>query len=301
MTDESTNAPGETSAVAIAGERLAKARREREIPIHDIAKALHLDEPKVRALEQNEFASLGAPVFAKGYLRKYAELVGVPVDEVLSDYQRFDRSPPVLPIVSRRPKPPREISPGPWLAGLLVLALLAGGAWFWRSGGVDRLLAGRTLPVPTQPAAEERAPRRDVPAPPASTAPEVEPGIEPPSPAAGELPPAGPETVSPAADAAGQPAPEQVPAESAAVASGEVELGLSFSGDCWTEVSDADGEQLFFGLGTEGRTVSVSGKAPLHVLLGDSQYAAVTVDGSEFPIPASARRGQTARLTITRQ
>ncbi len=58
-----------------------------------MAKELHLDEPKVQALEENQFDVLGAPVFAKGHLRKYAELVGVPVDD--------GRQPHVRPI--RRP------------------------------------------------------------------------------------------------------------------------------------------------------------------------------------------------------
>ena len=37
------------------GERLAEARRERQIAVIEIAKELHLDEHKVRALERNEF------------------------------------------------------------------------------------------------------------------------------------------------------------------------------------------------------------------------------------------------------
>ena len=67
----------------LAGQRLAIARRENDISIADISKELHLDEPKVQALEENLFDQLGAPVFAKGHLRKYAELVGVPPGEQL--------------------------------------------------------------------------------------------------------------------------------------------------------------------------------------------------------------------------
>ena len=37
------------------GQRLAEARRERQISVLEIAKELHLDEPKVRALERNDF------------------------------------------------------------------------------------------------------------------------------------------------------------------------------------------------------------------------------------------------------
>ena len=60
-----------------AGERLADARREQQIPVLAIAKELHLDEYKVRALESNDFEVIGAPVFAKGHLKNYAQIVKV--------------------------------------------------------------------------------------------------------------------------------------------------------------------------------------------------------------------------------
>ncbi|MGH8167627.1 MAG: DUF4115 domain-containing protein, partial [Woeseiaceae bacterium] len=77
-----------------------------------------------------------------------------------------------------------------------------------------------------------------------------------------------------------------------------IELSLTFSGDCWTEVTDAAGERLFFGLGSAGRTVSVEGEGPLQVLLGDSANAELAVNGVDYAVPNSARRGDTARLTI---
>ncbi len=59
------------------GERLAAARAEREVSVTDIAKELHISEDKVEALERNDFDTLGAAVFARGYIRKYAQLVGL--------------------------------------------------------------------------------------------------------------------------------------------------------------------------------------------------------------------------------
>jgi cytoskeleton protein RodZ len=79
-----------------------------------------------------------------------------------------------------------------------------------------------------------------------------------------------------------------------------VELRLAFSGDCWTEVTDATGKRLYFGLGSAGRDVTVEGEPPLQVLLGNSVNATLLVNGASYPIPSSARRGDTARLTITK-
>ena len=93
--------------------------------------------------------------------------------------------------------------------------------------------------------------------------------------------------------------PEEPPTQSAAAASGpQTELELTFTGNCWTEVTDTNGERLFFDLGTEGQSVQVSGSAPLRVLLGSYANVSLAVNGRDYPIPASARRGETARFTI---
>ena len=67
-------------------------------------------------MERNEFDVLGAPVFAKGHLRKYSQLVGVDEDDVFADYYAMTRADGMPPIVSKRKKVRQEMSPGPWLA-----------------------------------------------------------------------------------------------------------------------------------------------------------------------------------------
>lgn len=293
MSEESQNATADEREEALAGKRLAEARRLREISILDIAKELHLDEPKVRALEQNRFEALGAPVFVKGYIRKYAELVGVPVDDVLADYRRFERRDEQPPIVGLR-KPPRAgISPGPWLGAILGIAVIAGGAWLWMSGTLDPIFDSREPAAlapfePQAPASRDSAGRQE----PEPVEREAVTEAASPAPAPVETPDED-LTVTENPPPALQAPPASPPGE------GEVGLTLAFSGDCWTEVSDASGSRLYFGLGKAGDTVSVVGTAPLHVLLGDSENATVSVDGEAFPIPAAARRGDTARLTIT--
>ena len=58
------------------------------------------------------------------------------------------------------------------------------------------------------------------------------------------------------------------------------------------------GNRLFFDLGKSGRTINISGEAPLNVLFGDAANVTLRVDDVERPISASERRGKTARLTI---
>ncbi|MDH3907997.1 MAG: helix-turn-helix domain-containing protein, partial [Gammaproteobacteria bacterium] len=114
----------------VAGERLAEARRGQQISVVEIAKELHLDELKVRALERNEFDILGAPVFAKGHLKKYAQLVGVDPDDVLIDYYQLTRSLETAPVISVRSRPRKELTPGPWIA-VIVVIIIAVTAYWW--------------------------------------------------------------------------------------------------------------------------------------------------------------------------
>lgn len=259
-----------------AGERLAEARRLRKIPLPDIARDLHLDETKVQALEENRFEVLGAPVFAKGHLRKYAEIVGVSIDTVMDDYRALTDADVAPPVVGEPRRRPREFNLGPWLIAIpLVLAVL--GAIYW--------WLGRTPPRAPRPAPAVSAP---LPAP--ETAPPA--AIVQEATRAAEEPP---ERMQPEADlaeaggVADNAAPEQA---------GMLELQLTYSGDCWTEVTDAAGERLFFDLGRQGRTVNVNGQPPLRVLLGDSNNVRLSVNGEPYPIEDAEFRGDTARLTI---
>ncbi len=137
MSDATDNQNEESAAEEpqgpVGGERLGAARRERQISVLEIAKELHLDEPKVRALERNEFETLGAPVFAKGHLRKYAHLVGVDEADVLADYHQLTRAASIPPVVSSRPKPRREMSPGPWIMLIVILVAVATAYWWFTS------------------------------------------------------------------------------------------------------------------------------------------------------------------------
>ncbi len=264
----------------LAGERLAAARREQHISVIEIAKELHIDEPKVRALERNEFDVLGAPVFAKGHLKKYAELVHVAVEDVLVDYYKLTRSAELPPVVVPRARPRRELSPGPWIAVIVVIVVAATAYWWFT----------RPIPEPQQEQLQQAVPDEAQPldedvAEPVAAAIEVpEPQPEP------EEAPADPEPV------ARQPVIEET--ESPEIAAGQMRLLLTYSGDCWTEVTDATGRRLFFALGTDGRTVELSGAEPFSVLLGSPGNAALRVNGDDYALPAGAPPNRPLRLTI---
>ncbi len=260
------------------GERLAQARRDAQISVQEIAKELHLDEPKVRALERNEFDVLGAPVFAKGHLRKYAELVEVSVDDVIGDYFELCRAADTPPVIPARPRPRRELSPGPWIA-VIVIIIAAVTAYWWFT---------RPAPPPA-PLAEPRAADVEV-AVPVSPEPETTPASPPKD--------TGADAAAPVEVIPQQAEPDTEITSSPEIADGQMRMLLTYSGDCWTEVSDATGRRLFFGLGQDGRTVELSGAEPFNVLLGSPGQVSVVVNGEDYPLPPTAQTGRPLRLTV---
>lgn len=262
----------------VGGERLSEARREQQISVLEIAKELHLDEPKVRALERNEFDTLGAPVFAKGHMRKYAQLVGVDEGDMLKDYYELTRSASMPPVISVRPRPRREMSPGPWIA-VIVVIIIAATIYWWLTTRPAAVEESELLPELEEPQQE----------PPQEEAPAANVGVD--DTLALEPEAARPEIVQVATTPAADPAPP--------LAEGELRLLVTYSGDCWTEISDASGRRLFFDLGKSGRTVELSGVAPFNVLFGNAENVSLEVNGAEYAIGATERRGRTARFTIS--
>ncbi|MEQ9561271.1 MAG: DUF4115 domain-containing protein [Woeseiaceae bacterium] len=295
MADNADDSAKQADAEPRAGQRLANARRANGISMRDIAKELHLDEVKVQALEDNRFDVLGAPVFTKGYLRKYAELVNVPIDDILADYYKMNRATGAPPVVGpRRPKESNPINPGPWAAGILVLALAGGLAWWWfnRPPAQETPLSRGASTVPQTP---EEEPVDELPDESVATLP-----VE--SPAAGSEQSTEPESADGTAEQSAPTIAQQsaaTPDNTAAPSTTLLtQLTLRFSGDCWTEVTDGNGNRLFFGLGTDGRNVAVSGVPPIRVLLGDNDNVSLQVNGVDYTVRPSELRGNTARLSI---
>lgn len=281
MSDEVENQEGEDKTAEaegpIGGERLAEARREQQVSVLEIAKELHIDEPKVRALERNEFDVLGAPVFAKGHLKKYAQLVNVDPDDVLVDYYRLTRSVTVPPVVLTRMKQSRELSPGPWIA-VIVIIIIAVTAFWWftrpiETGQEPEPEVQTEELLPAQPPEESPAP----------------PGTD------QILAETAPQVVEPVIQEEPEPQPQPEPV----VEDGQLHVLVTYSGDCWTEITDASGRRLLFALGQDGRTVELSGAEPLNVLFGNPGNVSIRVNGEERALPPTNRPDRPMRLTLS--
>jgi cytoskeletal protein RodZ len=81
-------------------------------------------------MEQDRFALLGAPVFARGHLRNYAALVGAPEREIMADCDVGEvPEPSFLPALDLKPKT-RDHARWAWPITAVLLAV-AGVAIYW--------------------------------------------------------------------------------------------------------------------------------------------------------------------------
>ena len=288
MTEDDTQPESaETSDDELSiGERLKAAREAQALTLAQIAAELRIESKFLAALEEDRLDDFPAPVFAKGYLKQYGGLLGLDERDLLAQYYRqVDvRDAPVVQYKPIRLRDEDQIRY--WIAAGVVLVLLIGGlvAWWLSRPENEPVSIERSEELLEEPALVE-TPVDNV----------VAPAVAP-TPAAPEAPANEPVLVGPTVEqsAAGQPAvgPED-PAPGATV-----QVEVSFIEDCWTEISDARGERLFYGLGSAGARSRFGARLPISIFFGNASGVALTVNGESYPVPAGSRQGNLARFVI---
>jgi cytoskeleton protein RodZ len=115
------------------GARLRVAREAKALTIEAAADRLRLNAALVLAMEEDRLALLGAPVFARGHLRNYAALLGLPEDEILAAFGSGEiPEPSFLPAMDLRPKV-RDHARWAWPIAAVLLAIAVVAAFWWWS------------------------------------------------------------------------------------------------------------------------------------------------------------------------
>ena len=256
---------------ASVGQILREAREAQGLALENAAIRLHLMQRQIEAMEADDFASLGQPVFARGFVRNYARLLGLAPEGLLA---RMEGAPAEPATVSPLPAPSsRSWLTSPWLLLLLLGVLLLGAIpvalYWWLNSDVEEPPA----PAPVQ---HSRAAPAPVPVPAAAPAVVPAPAMEVPLTAPPlvlpEAVPAEPAAVLPAV-----PADAGAPASVPGAAKGA--LHLEFGADSWTEIKDASGNMLVRKLITAGSSVDVSGTPPFNLVIGNAAQAKLTYNG----------------------
>lgn len=269
------------------GARLRSARERSRLTILQAAERLHVDPDILEALEAENFAALGAPVYVKGHLRHYAELVGESAQALFDLYAQGDGVP--QPDLTRIPKAPLDDTGrlvGP--AVLVVIGFAVAGTVWWGLSLSHRQWEGIAAhPVPA--VVHGAVPLRQ-----GATVPVAFAGV-----AASPAGAAKPGPVRPSAALPGT-APPVTGASVAAASSphGQIDAVFTYSADSWTEVYDATGRRLLYGLSTGPATRKLEGVPPLSVMLGDATGVTIEVGGRQASIARFVRPDHTARFLI---
>lgn len=249
------------STEASVGQILREAREAQGMSVEDASMRLRLMHRQVAAMEADDFASLGQPVFARGFVRNYARLLGVDAEALLARIGGATAEPPL--ILQTAPQLPRSWLTSPWLIllllGMLVLVVAPVGLYLWLNSDVSESPAPRPAPV------AQTAP---LPATVVEPAASPAPGVSP----AGAAPAGGVAAEKPAV-AASPAGPTVAPAASGSV------LHLEFGAESWTEIRDARKRNLHRQLNPAGSRVDVTGQPPFEVVIGNAPQARLTYNG----------------------
>lgn len=252
------------SGQSSVGQTLRDAREAQGMTLEDAAARLRLMHRQIEAMETDDFESLGQPVFARGFVRNYARLLGLAPEALLT---RMEGAPAEPAAVGHAEPPlPRSWLTSPWLIllllGLLVVVAVPVALYLWLNSEADD---GPAKPAP--PVTQTRPAAIVVPAP------AVEPAEAalPAAPVA-PVPPAAPAAVAPEPAEAGAPAAPATPAAKSV-------LHLEFGDESWVEIKDASGRMLHRQLNPAGSRMDVRGQPPFDVLIGNAAKARMTYNG----------------------
>ncbi len=219
---ETASGDGDFAAVAQGearvGDVLAHMREARGIELADIASHLRIREQYLVAIEAGDLSHLPGPTYAIGFVRSYANFLGLDGDEAVRLF-KGERDGDAQKATLNFPEPVSEsrIPRGALLFVSLVLALVAYGGWYYLSSR-DMELADLVPQVPQSmgpdaPATTAARPDAATPAPVVADADKKMKEAAPsPAPAAQSAAPATAPAAAPAAAPSPAPAAQPAPA-----------------------------------------------------------------------------------------
>lgn len=289
--DEKKSTDDSRSRDLSPGKLLVWARERSNLTQDQVAKELYMTLTKVRALESDDYRHMGADTFVRGYLRAYANLVHLDVAQVLVAYDRHLQKLGLLeaPVPRRTESANKPI----WqfvlfiVVALVVLWLIS--IWFFDN---------RQPPVIDRPA--NVTPQLEIGhvalSSTASSVLLVADGI----PAVESTASSTDSVSSTTSSDAVQSTTQSVSSVAASVESssqasvavvpvtanttGLAVLALSFTAECWLEVSDARGDVLAADLQAAGSRLQLQGEAPFDVKLGNAHAARIELNGETIAI-----------------
>jgi len=286
------------------GTRLRAAREGRGLSVGDVVAELRIPARIIERLEGDDYAGISDAVFLRGYLKTYARMVGVPVDETA---KVVDAHAHVAPLVATGTISRSRYLFERYSAGATYLTLTAiivvPAVWLATHGGLQQNLA-RVTPLDPPPAhVADIAPgdntqaesgtiaATDVPA--TTATPIALPPVEQ-TPIIASM---APFQIAPSVPAATVSTPASDDDKPAANGQGAHVLALKIAEPSWVEVTAADGRKLEYGMLTAGTEREYRSDGVVSVRVGNAQGAELRADGSAVDL-SPFQRGNVAHLKL---
>lgn len=93
------------------GDKLKAAREKQKMTAADVAKAVRIKTDYITAIEKNEFYKLIAPVYARGFVKLYAQCVQLDPTSLLRQFDATERREEPAPAGQERELPAKKEAP----------------------------------------------------------------------------------------------------------------------------------------------------------------------------------------------
>ncbi|WP_439437547.1 cytoskeleton protein RodZ [Salinivibrio costicola] len=328
MNTEQTEEHAHKDTQPAPGEVLKQAREKMGWSVRDVADRLRLRVSVIEDLESNNPDMDQLATFTRGYLRSYAKLMQIDADQLLGDSNMEASSAATVQKMqsfSRKTRRQRSESRLMWLSWVIIaIAVGITGVWYWQnqqamtslptqldSEQVDELVTTPSDQDSAVIAAEpqlttdeldtEPAKAVDAPQPVESAAKASDEGQSNPVSTSDETSAAKTQMGAQTTDAASRQetaqAPVTDPAAKTTASANENRLVMTFTGDCWIDVRDANGERLATGIKAEGEQIILTGETPYQLVLGAPSVVNITFNGDNIDLDGYPT-GQVARLRL---
>ena len=268
--------PGPVTEAGRVGMELRAARMRLGLALPDVAAKLCVRPSFLEAVEDGRFADLPGPVYAVGFARAYAALLGLDAAAVA---RRFRAEPDAAAQKAEldfpAPVPDRGVPAGVAVLLGTLLAVAAYAGWYRFSDDPSppavQALPERLAPLAGRPPAD--------PPPPAAAVP-----VEPPAPATPV--PSPPPSLEPAPPLAVTPPPAAPPGD-------ESRILLRANADAWVQVRERGGHVLLNRVLRGGESWAVPNGPALLLTTGNAGGTELLVDGETAPPlgpPGAVRR-----------
>jgi len=261
------------------GEQLRKAREKRGWKPVQVAQRLNLTERYIAAIEADDFALLPGTTFVRGYLRNYAQCVGLDSDSILCAYEQYMKA-SSEPVKLRKRERLKAFSTAPLmraLGGLSVLLFVLTSMYWWRSEHqtvVSPTTAQMTVVEVATVEGETKVETLDM------NAPQVTNDIDPRS--VGQS--AGASTLSSVSTLA-------------ASESGDV-LVVEFADSSWLEIRNSRGEVLFSGMKQGGEKLQLTSLTHFDIAIGNAAAVKLSYNSAPVDLSSYTRNGNAAELQL---